>query len=164
MGFIQIILRQRRLEQGEYLLIHFVSRLSRLVIAHDSSLGLSVHSWMLSNIEHIIVCSRVSMCCLINSSFGAASWGSLVLFLGSLLNALLNVSKKLSCSVCNHSEEFTTAKPIISDSHTTVPNTDDNHDVGNIHLLKNSQQLVTTAILSKDFLLLDWISLADSVG
>jgi len=87
------------------------------------------------------------------------------------LNAFLDVSKKLSCSVCNHSEEFTSSKPVISDSHTTVPDADDNHDVSYVHLLEDGQQLVTATILtvvvkslSKDFLLLYRVHLADSIG
>lgn len=60
----------------------------------------------------------------------------LVLFQFCLLHTLLDDSEEFSGAVSYHSEELTTAQSVIPDSHTTVPDAHNDHDVGDVHLLE----------------------------
>ena len=88
-----------------------------------------------------------------------------------MYNAFFNVYEKLSSSISNHSEELATSKTVVANRYTTVPDTDDHHDVSDVHLLQHGQEFVTGSVftiiikaLSENFLLLDWVHLAYSVS
>ena len=94
-----------------------------------------------------------------------------LLFHLCLVDALLDAGEEFTGTVSYHSEELAAAKPVISDSNSTVPDADDDHDVADVHLLQHGEKLVTRAIFtivvesfSKDLFLLDGVQLADPVG
>lgn len=95
----------------------------------------------------------------------------LELFEFNLLDTVLEVRQQFSGPISNHAEEFATPQTVFADSHSTVPDANNDHDVHRVHLLENCEQLVPATVLSviveafsEDFSLRDRVQLVHSVG
>ena len=89
----------------------------------------------------------------------------------SLLDTLFDASEEFAGPIRDHSEEFTTSQAIVTDSYTTVPNAYNYHNVANVHLLKDSKELIAGSILAivikalcQDLFLLNRVDLTHPVG
>ena len=60
----------------------------------------------------------------------------------SLLDSFFDACEELACPIGDHTEELAASQPIVTNSHSTVPNAYNYHDVANVHLLKDSEELI----------------------
>ena len=60
----------------------------------------------------------------------------------SLLDSFFDVCEEFTGSISDHTEELATSDPIITNGNSTVPNAYYYHDVANVHLLKDSEELI----------------------
>lgn len=65
-----------------------------------------------------------------------------------LINLLLDLIEQLSCSLNNDSKEFSTLQLLRSYLHTTIPNTNNEDNVFDLHLLEQMQQFLTSTIFT----------------